>query len=161
MKGGAMLHALLPAQADNSYAGRRGALWLLGLYVALKLVMGVNSIVNTATVAAGADGIPLDSFGPAAARTVLTLFALTALGQLSLALVGLAALLRYRALVPLVFLLLVADQLARRVIVQLRDVARHEGSVAAWYINMSLLALLLIGLALSLIPRRGRGGEAA
>ena len=95
-----MLDRLFPRQVDNRFDGHRAALWLMGLLVALKLVVSLNSIFNTASVAQGADGIPLDSYGVAAAREVLTLFALTALGQLALALVALAALIRWRALVP-------------------------------------------------------------
>src|SRR5687767_2341732 len=99
-----MLTRLFPRVADNRFEGHRAALWLLGLLIALKLVIGLNSIFNTASVASGADGIPLDSYGAAAAREVLLLFALLALGHLALTLVALAALIRWRALVPFVYL---------------------------------------------------------
>ena len=149
-----MLNRLFPAQADNRFGGHRSALWLLGLYVALKLVMGVNSIFNTASVAVGADGIPLDQFGNDAAREVLKLFALTSLGQLTLALIALAILVRYRALVPLITLVLLGEHLARRAIVQGYAVAGTGGSAVGLSINLGLLALLAMTLALSLIPAR-------
>ena len=147
-----MLNRLFPKQADNRFEGHRAALWLLGLFIALKVVMGVNSIFNTEAVAVGADGIPLDSYGPAAARQVLTLFALTSLGQLTLALVGLTVLVRYRSLVPLIFAVLLGEQLARRLIVQGFAI---EGGSPGLYINLGLMALLALGLLLSLVrPRR-------
>jgi hypothetical protein len=149
-----MLSRLFPRQADNGFEGHRAALWLLGLLIALKLVVSLNSIFNTASVAAGADGIPLDSFSPAAAREVLTLFALTALGQLALALIALAALIRWRALVPFLYLVSLAEMLARRLIVEAQDVERAAGSPVAWYVTWGVLALLALGLALSLIPAR-------
>jgi hypothetical protein len=149
-----MLGRLLPQPADNSFTGYRAALWLLGLYVALKLIMGFNSIFNTASVAAGADGIALDSFGAAAAREVLTLFALTSLGQLTLALVALAILVRYRALVPFIYLVLIGEHLARRAIVHSHALARTDTASIGLYINLGLLALLLLGLALSLLRAR-------
>jgi len=153
-----MLSRLFPRQVDNRFDGHGAALWLLGLFVALKLVMSVNSIVNTASVAAGADGIPLDSFGPTAARQILLLFALLALGQLMLALVALAALIRWRALVPFLYMVSLAEQLARRLIVQAHDVARSGSSPVGWYVTYGILALLALGLALSLLPARaGRG----
>ena len=145
-----MLDRLFPKQADNSFGGHRAALWLLGLFVALKLVMGFNSILNTATVAAGADGIALDSFGPAAAREVLTLFALTSLGQLTLALVALTILVRYRTLVPFIYLVLLGEHLARRLIVQSYALERTETASIGLYINLGMLALLALGLAMSL-----------
>ena len=151
-----MLDRLFPKQVDNTFDGHRAALWLLGLFIALKLAMSVNSIVNTGAVATGADGLPLDSFGPAAARTVLMLFALVALGQLTLAVIALTALIRYRAIVPLVYLVLLGEQLARRLIVQSYAVARTESTPVGWYVNIGLLALLTLGLVLSLIPTRHR-----
>ena len=149
-----MLSRLLPRQADNSFGGHRAALWLLGLFIALKIVMGVNSIFNTESVAVGADGIPLDTYGSAAARQVLTLFALTSLGQLTLALIGLTVLVRYRSLVPFIYVLLLGEHLARRLIVQSYSVVRTDRGSTALYINLGLVALLALGLLLSLIPAR-------
>jgi len=148
-----MLGRLFPSQVDNRFEGYRAALWLLGLFVALKLVMSVNSIFNTASVAQGADGIPLDSFGPAAAREVLELFALMALGQLALALIALAILIRYRALVPLIYLVLLGEYVASRFIIQSYAVAR-SGGVSAGYVTIAIVGLLTLGLALSLMRSR-------
>ncbi|GMV06033.1 MAG: hypothetical protein AMXMBFR53_23100 [Gemmatimonadota bacterium] len=149
-----VLGRLLPAQIDNKHAGHPAALWLLGLFVALKLLMSVNSLLNTEAVAVGADGFPLDTFGPAAARAVLMLFALLSLDQLVLGLVAVTALARYRAMIPLVYLMLVAEHLARRFIVSSYAVPRTGTSPIGWYVNLGLLALLIVGLVLSLIPRR-------
>lgn len=149
-----MLERLFPRQVDNRFEGHRSALWLMGLLIALKLVVSLNSIFNAATVAQGADGIPLDSFGAAAANEVLTLFALTALGQLALALVGLAALIRWRALVPFLYLLSIGEMLARRLIVATQAGPRPEAGAIAWYVTWGVLALLALGLALSLVPAR-------
>ncbi|MDQ4088124.1 MAG: hypothetical protein M3177_08990 [Pseudomonadota bacterium] len=151
-----MLDRLFPRQIDNSFGGHRAALWLLGLFVALKLVMSVNSIVNTASVAVGADGFPLDSFGPAAARAVLMLFALVALGQLALAAIALTALIRWRSLVPFIYLILLVEHLARRIIIQSYAVARTESGAGGGYLAYALLALLTLGLVLSLLPARRR-----
>ena len=148
-----MLSRIFPRQLDNNFAGHRAALWLLGLYLALKLVMSLNSIFNPASVAAGADGIPLDSFGPPAAREVLILFALVALGQLALALIALLALVRYRAMAPLMFLLLLGEGLARRVIVQSQAIPGAASSAVGLAINLGLLGLLALGLGLSLFAR--------
>lgn len=149
-----MLDRIFPAQADNRFGGHRAATWLLGLYVALKLAMSFNSIFLAERVAGGADGIQLDSIGPVAVREVLTLFSLTGLGQLALALIALTVLLRYRALVPFIFLVLLGEALARRLIVQGYAAARTGDGAVAFYINLGLLVLLAIGLFLSLVPAR-------
>jgi hypothetical protein len=154
-----MLSRLFPKQADNRFEGLRSALWLLGLLIFLKLAMSLNSIFNTESVAAGADGIPLASYGPAGAREVLLLFALMALGHLALTLIALAALIRWRALVPFIYLILLGEHLARRAIG--RSYAAPGGQVTdiAWYVNYGLLTLLILGLALSLIPARPQNRE--
>ena len=147
-----LLDRLFPRQVDNRFDGHRSALWLLGLLVALKLIVSFNSIFNTALVAQGADGIPLDSFGPAAARQVLVLFALLALGQLMLALIALAALIRWRALVPFLYLVSLGEQIGRRLIVLTQPGPRPETTAVALYMTWGVLGLLMIGLLLSLLP---------
>ena len=147
---------LFPAHADNSFDGLRPALWLLGFLIAVKLLMSLNSIINTADVAGNADGIPLASFGPEAARQVLQLFALMALGHLFLTLVALAALIRYRALVPFAYLVLLAEFLVRRAIVWSYAEPGAESTDIALIVNSSFAVLLTLGLILSLIPGRAR-----
>jgi hypothetical protein len=149
-----VLRRLFPRQFDNGYHGHRAALWLFGLLVALKLVVSVNSILNTASVAAGADGIPLGSFGPAAARTVLMLFALSALADLALAVIAVVALIRYRAMVPFIYLILLGEYVAGRFIIQSYAVARSGGISVGWYVNIGIVTLMTLGLALSLIRAR-------
>ncbi|MFP5329227.1 MAG: hypothetical protein ACLGHC_03695 [Alphaproteobacteria bacterium] len=154
-----MIDRLLPRQLDNRYDGSRVALWLLGLVAVLKLMMGGNSLLNAAEVASKADGIPLDTFAPAAAREVVLLFEMAGLGQLVLALLGALALVRYRAMVPLVFLIFLAEHAGRRLIVFANAVEASRTLSPGFYINMGLLALMLIGLTLSLMPRRAALGR--
>ena len=154
----AMLARLFPHQFDNRFEGHRAALWLLAVLVGLKLIVSVNSIVNTEAVARGADGFPLASYGGDGARAVLMLFALGAVANLALGLVGLAALVRYRAMVPFVLLLALVDHAGRRLVVQAYAIERADAAPAAFAINLTVLALLVAGLALSLWPR-ARGGR--
>jgi len=150
-----MLETLLPRHADNTMRGSRIALWLFGLVVLLRLVIGLNSIFNTREVASGADGIPLDTFTPAAAQTAETLFALLGLGHLTLAVLGLLVLVRYRALVPLMFVLLLLQQLGRILILHFRP---HAGALtpSGSAVTYVLLAAMALGLALSLWTRPDR-----
>jgi uncharacterized membrane protein len=151
---------LFPRSIDNTYRGQWPGLALFVLFIAVKLVMGVNSIVNTRAVVTGADGIPLDSYGAGGADAVLSLFALLALGQLTLALLGIIALVRYRAMIPLMFLVFLAEHLARRALLALNPIDRPEGAQIGLYINLALAAVLLIGLLLSRWTRRAHRGAA-
>lgn len=150
-----LLDPLLPDQVDNRFRGRRAALWLLGLLIFVKMAMSLNSLFNTASVAGGADGIPLASFGPEAERQVLLLFALLALAHLFFALIALLALVRYRGMVPFVYLVLLAEHIARRIIAQGYAAPGARMTDIAWYVNYGLLTLLTLGFVLSLVPARG------
>jgi hypothetical protein len=140
---------LLPVRIDNDYHGRGAALWLLGTYIALKLIMSLNSIFNARSVATGADGLQLDALPLEGAQTLLLLFALVAVGQLFLTLIALLALVRYRAMVPLVFALLLLEHLCRRAVALEYAIAR-DGQPVGTYISLGLMAILLTGLVLSL-----------
>ena len=149
-----MLERLFPRQADNRFTGHRAALWLLWFLVALMLIVSTRSILSTESVAVGADGIPIHSFGPTGARTVLMLFALDSVGTLTVGLLSAAILVRWRALVPFLYLLLLGGQIVRRIIIQSWAIPRAEGSIAGWWLVAFILGLLTLGLILSLIPKR-------
>jgi len=147
-----VLDRLLPRRVDNAYRGHKLALWLFGLLVFVKAAISVNSIFNGYTVAQSADGIPLDAFTPAAARTVVSLFGVLGISQLVFCLLGVLVLVRYRALIPFLFALLLLEHLSRRLLLQLMPIVR-TGKPPGPAINLGLLALMLIGLALSLWRR--------
>jgi hypothetical protein len=104
-------------------------------------------------VLTSADGIPLDAYPAAAARTIVSLFALLGLGHLMIVLLGFLILVRYRAMIPFLFALLLVEQLSRKLILQLMPIVR-TGTPPASAINLVLLALMIAGLALSLWRRR-------
>jgi len=70
-------------------------------------------------VLANADGIDLESFGTSAAAIVVRLFALLGLNGLVLPLLSLIVLIRYRAMIPLLFLLFLTVQIGSRVLLLL------------------------------------------
>jgi hypothetical protein len=142
----------LPRVADNTYRGRRLALWLLGLILLLKSVIGLNSIFNGETVARSADGIPLETFSPEASRTVVSLFSLLGVSHVVLALVGILVLARYRALVPLLFALLLLEHVGKRLVLHFLPVV-ETAAPSAIIIGWIFLVAMTAGLALSLWRR--------
>ena len=144
-----MLNRLLPRQADNAYRGYRLALWVFGLLVLLRTIMSVNSMINGRDVASSADGIPLDTYTPEGARTVVSLFALLGLSNLVICILCVVVLVRYRALIPLMFSLLLLQHVARKLIHQVLPIVT-TGTPPGSVINLVLLALMILGLALSL-----------
>ena len=153
-----MLDALLPASLDNQYRGSRVALWLFGLVVALKSAQSLSIIFNGYSTARDADGIPLDSFTPAAAQTVVAVFAQGSLWRLFFCFVCLLVLFRYRSAVPLMFALLALNYLAAQLLMKFVPLPRVGGPVGP-VVNVILFVLMLVGLGLSLWRRRGTGAQ--
>jgi hypothetical protein len=115
----------------------------------MRVAMSVNSMFNAAEVASSADGIPLDTYAPAAAGTIISLFALLGLAHFTLCLLGILVLVRYRSMIPFMFALLLLEHLGRRLILHLMPIVR-TGTPPGFYVNLVLLAVMLAGLALSL-----------
>ena len=147
-----MLDRLLPAHIDNTFRGQRLALWLFALVVLMKTSIGLGTIFNGRNAAVSADGIALDQFGPAGAQAFVSVFAAWGLAQATVGLLCLLVLVRYRAMVPLMFALLLLEHLFRKLIFYLMPIAR-TGEAPGFAINLALVALMVVGLALSL--RRG------
>ena len=142
-----MLEMLFPRAADNRYPGRRLGLWLFGL-MPLKMAMGLNVMVNAPDVARSADGVPVNSFGAAAAAAFSFVFAAWGLGQLVLGLASLVVLLRYRSLVPLAFLALLIEQSGRMLLRLQWPVQRMDAPGTT--INIVIVAILAVGFMLSI-----------
>ncbi len=140
---------LVPQRFDNAYRGHKLALWLFGFFLLIKLVISVNSIFNGYSVATNADGIPLDTYAPAATRTIVSLFALLGLSRFVICLLGNVALFRYRSMIPLLFALLLLEHVSRRVILHFIPIVKI-GTPPGFYVNLILLAVITAGLALSL-----------
>src|SRR5688500_9742807 len=106
-------HSLLPATIDNIDRGHQAAMVLFGIVVFLKTVMSVNSMFNGYEEASSADRIPLDTYPPAAAGTIVSMFALFALSNFVLCVLCILTLVRYRSIVPFMFALLLLEHLGR------------------------------------------------
>ena len=147
-----MLDRILPQPIDNTYRGHPLALWLLVPVVIAKTGIALGTIFNGRVAAQSADGIPLETFGVGGAEAVLALFAIWGLSQLVFSVLGVLTLTRYRAMVPLMFVLLLVEHVARRGMLVVKPIARI-GTPPGLYINLVLLVLMTVGLVLSLRNR--------
>jgi hypothetical protein len=151
-----MLEALFPRLANNQYPGRLLGLWLFALML-LKIAMGINVMINAPDVARSADGVPVDSFGAAAGAAFSFAFAAWGLCQLVLGLISLVVLLRYRSLVPLIFLVLLIEQLGR-MLLRFHWPFERIASAPGTAINVALAAIMAVGFVLSIWRPRKVGG---
>jgi hypothetical protein len=121
----------------------------------MKAAIALGTIFNGRKAAISADGIPLDTYAPACEQAFLALFAVWGLSQLALNLTGLVVLVRYRALVPLMFLFLLLEHLIRRLIFVVMPIDR-TGTPPGLYINLAMIAVMALGLVLSMRTRGQR-----
>ena len=149
-----MFGDLLPQRLDNDYHGHRLALWFFGFVVVMKGTQSLAIILNGYPTAKGADGIPLDTFTPQVAQTVVAVFAQGSLWRLFFCLLCVILLLRYRSAVPLMFALLALNYLAAQLVFQLVPLPR-VGAPVGPLINLLLFIVMCVGLALSLWRRGG------
>ena len=119
-----MFNRLLPQRIDNTYRGHKLALWLFALVVFLKTSIGLGTIFNGRNAAISADGIPLDTFTPAGADAFVSIFAAWGLAQAMFGLLCIVVLVRYRAMVPFMFSLLLLEHLGRKLIFFVMPIAR-------------------------------------
>lgn len=140
---------IFPEKIDNHYRGKRIALWV---FAAVTVVTIARSLVHIIAADGGAQSIatiPLDTFTAAGARTVVLMFAYWGISQLLMGLVYLLALLRYRAMIPLMYLLMVAEYALRLVVGRLKPIetARTAPGAVGNYVLIPL-ALVMFWLAL-------------
>ncbi|HEX3944449.1 MAG TPA: hypothetical protein VHW69_10210 [Rhizomicrobium sp.] len=156
-----MLDRIFPRQFDNRYRGHWLGLALFVLVLIVKALQGVNSIIWTREIMAGADGIPIDTFSAAAADSAILMFALLGMYLLVLPLQSIIVLIRYRSMVPFMLLILLAVQFGARGIHFLHPDTRSNpggGEPIGLYVNLGILAVTVVAFVLSISGPRPQAG---
>jgi hypothetical protein len=143
---------LLPARIDNRYRGHILALWLFVPVALQRVALGLTHLLRADGGAQSISTMPLDTYPPSAAQNVIGLFARMGLEQLLFGFLCLLVLLRYRALIPLMYLLIVAHYLASRVVGQIKPLVLAGNSRVQT--PMLVIAILCaLGMVLALTGR--------
>lgn len=150
-----ILGRLFPARFDNAYAGLKPALWAFGALVFVRGGIGLRCVFDGAHVASQADGIPMATFAPAAARMIASDFATWGLMQTMLCLVAVIALVRYRSMVPLLAAIFLLEHLCRKLILHLMPVVQSTGAPGG-YVNLVIFGLEIAAVVLAVWPRGAR-----
>jgi hypothetical protein len=138
---------------------------LLVLLLLFKTAMSVNAVgwnplMTSGEVLQSADRIPLDTFSTNATDSAVLLFAVWGVTHLVLNVLGFIAVVRYRTMIPLIYLLMAIDHIGRRATVDAYPIIRTPiiGGDVGVPVNLILIALLLIVFGMSLAtPRRLEG----
>jgi hypothetical protein len=152
-----MLNRIFPARFDNHFRGHKFALWLFCPLVFMQVAIALVAIFAADGGAQSADGIPLDTFGSGGAEAVIGVVAFLGLAKLLLGFLFVLALVRYRAMIPLMYVLMLADFLGHKGIALMKPIVR-AGASSGSYVNAALVTLCIIGLLLALRGKDPRQG---
>ena len=151
-----MLERLLPRTIDNHFRGHRVALWM---FYPITLMTIVRSLIHVFRSDGGAQSIatiPLDSFTEVGAATVVAIFAQWGLSQLLMGGLYALVLVRYRSLIPLMYVLILIEYAGRMAVGAMKPIVTLEtppggpGSIVLVVIAITCIVLCLRG-------ERGRG----
>ena len=144
-----MRNRLLPSSFNNEFDGHSAALWLFGLITTVTLGRSLAHVFLPDGGAQSIATVPLSQYSSGAESSVISIFALWGLSQLLLAIVMLIAALRYRSMIPLLYLLLICEHVGRiciGIFKPLETLQSPPGATGSFII----LGASLVGLLLSL-----------
>lgn len=108
-----MWNRILPHPADNDYRGHKLALWFFYLITTITIVRSCIHIFKHDGGAQSIATIPLDTYTNGGSEAVIFIFAYWGLSQLIFGLLYLLIILRYRSLIPLMYLTLIIEYAGR------------------------------------------------
>lgn len=150
---------LLPSPVDNQFRGVKLSQYAFLLITAATIVRSLIHVIAADGGAMSIATIPLDTYPPEAAATVVLMFSFWGLSQLLMGFVYLVVYLKYKSLIPVMYVLLMIEYAMRIVIGQMKPIVTAgtaPGSVGNW-IMVPVCAVLL---TLSLIQSKRDLSEA-
>ena len=144
---------VLPKEVNNNYEGRKIALYFFYLFTIMTVV---RSLIHMFAPDGGAQTIatiPLDTFTNEGASTVILIFSLWGLSQLIMGIFYVIVSLRYKSLIPLMYLFILIEYLMRLILGTLKPI-ETSGTAPGAIINFIFPPLVLILFLLSINFRK-------
>ena len=148
------VQGLFPVRIDNEFPGIRLALWLFFPFTLLTLWRSQHHLFAVDGGAQSIATIPLNTYPEGAADTVIGIFALWGLSQLIIGLIYLVAAIRYRSLIPMLYLLVAVEYLVRMTYIPAFKSIETAGTAPGAAGNLPLLLFACLMLVLSLWQKK-------
>ena len=148
-----MISRILPKNNLNDYKGMNIAKWV---FLVLTIVTIGRSLVHILFPDGGAQliaTIPLDTYSNAGSSAIISMFALWGVSQVLLGIIFLIVFLRYKALIPLMYLI-IAGEYTFRIIVGIFKPIETVGSAPGVLGTFILVPLALIMFILSIWKKK-------
>lgn len=140
---------ILPSVADHNYRGHNIALWFFYLITAVTIGRSLIHMLKNDGGAQSIATIPLDTYTEAGAATVILIFSYWGLSQLMFGIIQLMVALKYKSLIPLMYLMLILEW-GGRFLISLWKPIETTGQAPAGIGNMILPFVCLLMFFLSI-----------
>lgn len=147
-----MFSRIFPETIDNDYRGHVLAIWLFIPIVFMKIAISLLHIFSSDGGAQSVSTIPLDSYPADAAQNIIALFSRMGLDQLIMGLIFVVVLVRYRAMLPLMYIFVLLGYLLGKGVVLMKPTIT-AGQSGASTPAMILLVISIAGFFLSMLRR--------
>ncbi|HYI11229.1 MAG TPA: hypothetical protein VEK57_19390 [Thermoanaerobaculia bacterium] len=147
-----MLNRIFPERIDNHYRGHKLALWFFVPVTLMKIGISMVHIFYADGGGQSISKMPLDAYPAGATQNVVALYARMGVDQLILGLLFVLVLFRYRAMIPLMYLVAVTHYIALKAIASAKPIAA-AGRSSAGTMALILTFLTVTGFVLSLLRK--------
>ena len=148
-----MIKYLFPNSIDNDYKGNKAPMYLFYLVTAFTVVRSIIHLVSPDGGAQSIATIPLHLYSKDASDTIIHMFAEWGLSQLLLGLFYIVVLIKYKSLIPLMYLFLVLEYSTRSLLSFYKPFAL-EGQAPGGIGNYFLVPFFILMFILSLRNNR-------
>lgn len=143
------MNRILPSSVDNTYLGNKIALWFFYLITMVTIIRSCIHIFKDDGGAQSIATIPLDTYTEAGAGTVILIFAYWGLSQLMFGMMQIIVALKYKSLIPLMYLFLIFEYTGRFCISLLKTI-ETTGQAPAGVANYVAPIIFLVMFFLSI-----------
>ena len=144
-----LLVRIFPPNLNNDYKGYKISLYVFYALTALVLWRSQHHVLAPDGGAQSIATIPLDTFTEFGATAVISAFSLWGLSQLILGFINVLVVLRYKSLLPFMYILMIFEYLGRMMIGSVKPMPQ-VGTAPGGVINLPFVILALVMLVLSL-----------
>ena len=144
-----MIKYLFPNSIDNDYKGNKAPMYLFYLVTAFTVIRSIIHLVSPDGGAQSIATIPLHLYSKEASDTIIHMFAEWGLSQLLFGLFYIVVLIKYKNLIPLMYLFLVLEY-STRLLLSLYKPFALEGQAPGGIGNYVLVPLFIVMFILSL-----------
>jgi len=144
-----MLNKILPKKLENKFTGHKIALYA---FVIITIITIARSLIHILTQDGGAQSIatiPIDNYPTQAANAVILIFAYWGISQLIIGILYLIVILRYKDLIPLMYIFLILEYSARLgtgLLKPIETVSTAPGAIGNYLAIPVMIVLFLLSL---------------